>query len=106
MFSVAYNHNDCVFIVCVWCYLPTSRIPSTVVTFDRDIYMKGTGWYGIEVVKLDNVSFFPLLAHQQRKHVAQLSASLGAEDEPDGPLNSSRARNPSRHVTSSVCTIL
>lgn len=77
-----------------------------MVTFDKDIYMKGTGRYETEVVKLDNVSFFPLLAHQQRKHVAQLSASLGAEDEPDGPLNSSRARNPSRNVTSSVCTLL
>ena len=45
-----------VFIVCVVLSSYTSRIPSTVVTFDRDIYMKGTGWYGIEVVKLDNVS--------------------------------------------------
>ena len=83
-----------------------------MVTFDREIYMKGTGHYRIEVVELD--CFFVvvvvvvvlLLAHQQRKHVAQLSASLGAEDEPDGPLNSSRAGNPPRHVTSSVCTLL
>ena len=86
-----------------------------MVTFDREIYMKGTGHYGIEVVELDCffVFFFAvvvvvvsLLAHQQRKHVAQLSASLGAEDQPDGPLNSSRAGNPPRHVTSSVCTLL
>ena len=67
--------------------------------------MKGTGHYGIKVVELD-LFFFLLIAHQQRKHVAQLSASLGAEDEPDRPLNSSRTGNPPRHVTSSVCTLL